>query len=156
TTSYSPPSLYVRVVRSDWRSFAVEIHRVDTAREDAGPPSSSQSGSGIQGYTISLAGAATPTGGSPLRAPCSRPPLRAPCYKWLCPRAAAAPESWPQSAIPQATLLPLGTAPAGSYRPLRAPLATAWPWVAGPAWGLAVAGCPSSSLPSLRKCSKNA
>ncbi|RZS19666.1 hypothetical protein BHM03_00052099 [Ensete ventricosum] len=34
TTSYSPPSLYARVARSDWRSFAIEIHRVDTAREE--------------------------------------------------------------------------------------------------------------------------
>ncbi|RRT35643.1 hypothetical protein B296_00032622 [Ensete ventricosum] len=34
TTSYSPPSLCARVVRSYWRSFAAEIHRVDTAREE--------------------------------------------------------------------------------------------------------------------------
>ncbi|RWV89173.1 hypothetical protein GW17_00048696 [Ensete ventricosum] len=33
STSYSPPSLYARVVRLDRRSFAAEIHRVDTARE---------------------------------------------------------------------------------------------------------------------------
>ncbi|RRT57916.1 hypothetical protein B296_00024061 [Ensete ventricosum] len=33
TTSYSPPSLCARVARSDWGSFAIEIHRVDTARE---------------------------------------------------------------------------------------------------------------------------
>ncbi|RZS27892.1 hypothetical protein BHM03_00061428, partial [Ensete ventricosum] len=42
--SYSPSSLCVRVARSDWRSFAIEIHRVNTAREeDAGPSSSSPS-----------------------------------------------------------------------------------------------------------------
>ncbi|RRT33253.1 hypothetical protein B296_00045466 [Ensete ventricosum] len=34
TTSYSPPSLCARVARSDWRSFAAEIHHVDTAREE--------------------------------------------------------------------------------------------------------------------------
>ncbi|RWW57114.1 hypothetical protein BHE74_00036118 [Ensete ventricosum] len=34
TTSYAPPSLCVRVARSDWRSFTTEIHRVDTAREE--------------------------------------------------------------------------------------------------------------------------
>ncbi|RRT34803.1 hypothetical protein B296_00044460, partial [Ensete ventricosum] len=44
-----------------WRNFTAEIHRVDTAREeDAYPPSSSPSGSRIQGYTISLEGAASP------------------------------------------------------------------------------------------------
>ncbi|RWV78429.1 hypothetical protein GW17_00060610 [Ensete ventricosum] len=34
TPSYSPPSLYTRVAKSDWRSFAVEIYRVDATRED--------------------------------------------------------------------------------------------------------------------------
>ncbi|RRT39064.1 hypothetical protein B296_00027919 [Ensete ventricosum] len=34
TTSYAPPSLCVRVARSDWRSFTVEIHHVNTAREE--------------------------------------------------------------------------------------------------------------------------
>ncbi|RWW11820.1 hypothetical protein GW17_00024543 [Ensete ventricosum] len=49
------------VDESNWRSFTVEIHRVDTVKEkDAGPPSSSPSGSGIQGYTISLG--VTPAG----------------------------------------------------------------------------------------------
>ncbi|RWV81553.1 hypothetical protein GW17_00057008 [Ensete ventricosum] len=32
--SYSPPSLCARVTRSDRRSFAVEIYRMDTAREE--------------------------------------------------------------------------------------------------------------------------
>ncbi|RZS17615.1 hypothetical protein BHM03_00049781 [Ensete ventricosum] len=36
------------------------------------------------------------------------------------------------------------------------PMQPAWSWVADPAWGLAVAGRPSSLLPSLRKRSKNA
>ncbi|RWV87532.1 hypothetical protein GW17_00050461 [Ensete ventricosum] len=48
-----------------------------------------------------------------------------------------------------AAAVPAGTAPCGLA------LAVTWPWVADPAWGLAVAGRPSSSLPSLRKCSKN-
>ncbi|RRT80109.1 hypothetical protein B296_00006237 [Ensete ventricosum] len=34
TPSYSPPSLRARVARSDWRSFAAEIHHVDTAIEE--------------------------------------------------------------------------------------------------------------------------
>ncbi|RRT47348.1 hypothetical protein B296_00032428 [Ensete ventricosum] len=42
--SYSPPSLCAKVTRTDWRSFAIEINRVNTAREeDARPPSSSPS-----------------------------------------------------------------------------------------------------------------
>ncbi|RWW10357.1 hypothetical protein GW17_00026101, partial [Ensete ventricosum] len=28
------PSLYAKVVRSNWRSFAAEIHRMDIAREE--------------------------------------------------------------------------------------------------------------------------
>ncbi|RZS22598.1 hypothetical protein BHM03_00055401 [Ensete ventricosum] len=32
--SYSPPSLCARVVRSDRRSFTVEIYHMDTAREE--------------------------------------------------------------------------------------------------------------------------
>ncbi|RRT52757.1 hypothetical protein B296_00043361 [Ensete ventricosum] len=34
TPFYSPPSLCARVARSDWRSFAIKIHRVDTARKE--------------------------------------------------------------------------------------------------------------------------
>ncbi|RWW39889.1 hypothetical protein BHE74_00054739 [Ensete ventricosum] len=56
--------------------------------------------------------------------------------------------------------LPFGLAPVATNRPLAGGLgrglAAAWPWVVGLAWGLAVPGRPSSSLPSLRKHSKNA
>ncbi|RWV90282.1 hypothetical protein BHE74_00053445 [Ensete ventricosum] len=41
--------------------------------------------------------------------------------------------SWPQPAVP------VGAAPAG-YCPCRRPPLAGWPWVAGPAWGLAMAG----------------
>ncbi|RZS19248.1 hypothetical protein BHM03_00051621 [Ensete ventricosum] len=75
--------------------------------------------------------------------------------------------SWPR-ALPT----PIGTAPAGAnhargrsrllaaalarcFSHGRPPLSGAWPWVAVPAWGLVVAGRPSS-LPSLRKRNKNA
>ncbi|RWV92908.1 hypothetical protein GW17_00044675 [Ensete ventricosum] len=76
--------------------------------------------------------------------------------------------------VPQPTV-PAGAAPAGCCPrerrrpPLRiaAPvsgaglpcglaMAAAWPWVAGPTWGLVMVGCPSSSLLSLQKHSKNA
>ncbi|RRT35654.1 hypothetical protein B296_00014456 [Ensete ventricosum] len=61
-------------------------------------------------------------GGSPLRAPYSRPRLWARCCKWVYPRAVADLTGWPQP------VMPTGVAPT---------------------WRLAVAGRPSSSLPSL-------
>ncbi|RWW38172.1 hypothetical protein BHE74_00056611, partial [Ensete ventricosum] len=78
-----------------------------------------------QGVATPAAGAAAPTGGSPLRVPCSRPPLQAPCCKRLCPRATAA----------------LRASPIGSARGRLPPLSgwpwqhlvAAWPWVTGPA-----------------------
>ncbi|RWW82830.1 hypothetical protein BHE74_00008678 [Ensete ventricosum] len=38
--------------------------------------------------------------------------------------------------------------------PLPAGLGASWPWVVGPAWGLAVAGRLSSMLPSLRNTTR--
>ncbi|RWW37842.1 hypothetical protein BHE74_00056991 [Ensete ventricosum] len=46
-----------------------------------------------------------------------------------------------------AAAAPYGLALAAAGRPpLQGALAAAWPWAAGPAWGLTVASCPSSSL----------
>ncbi|RZS16503.1 hypothetical protein BHM03_00048496, partial [Ensete ventricosum] len=54
-------------------------------------------------------------------------------------------------------LPPLRAGPGRSRSPpLVGAMAAAWPWATGPAWGLARVGRPSSLLPSLRKCSKNA
>ncbi|RWW67056.1 hypothetical protein BHE74_00025529 [Ensete ventricosum] len=49
------------------------------------------------------------TGGSPLRAPYSRPPLRASCCKRVCPRVTATPAGWPQPVVLA------GTAPVSCY-----------------------------------------
>ncbi|RWV87114.1 hypothetical protein GW17_00050929 [Ensete ventricosum] len=123
-----------------------------------------------QGVATLAVGVVVPAGGSPLRAPCSRLPLRVSHYKRLPPLRAGRNRPCPRAAV-----APKGGAFARRHRPLRASLAslsgwpwsqptaplqgalaTAWPWVVDPAWGLVVAGRPSSSLPSLRKRSKNA
>ncbi|RZS23644.1 hypothetical protein BHM03_00056608, partial [Ensete ventricosum] len=88
-------------------------------------------------------------GGSPLRAPCSRPPLRAPRCKRVCPRVIVALTGYCACERRRPPL----RAGSGSNRSPRC--RGPWPWVAGPTWGLAVVGRPSSSLPSLRKRSKN-
>ncbi|RWW45696.1 hypothetical protein BHE74_00048439, partial [Ensete ventricosum] len=99
-------------------------------------------------------------GGSPLRVPYNRPPLWARGWLQPLPAGYSRPclQAPPLRAVGPASDidLPCGLALAAVARPLVGALATAWPRVAGPAWGLAVAGRPSSSLPSLRKCSKNA
>ncbi|RZR79491.1 hypothetical protein BHM03_00005221 [Ensete ventricosum] len=76
--------------------------------------------------------------------------------KRVCPRVAAAPTGWPQSVMP-ASVAPAGYCPCERRRP---------PLHAGPGRDLAVGGrpcmgagrgwSPSSSLPLLQKCSKNA
>ncbi|RWW21143.1 hypothetical protein GW17_00014708, partial [Ensete ventricosum] len=77
--------------------------------------------------------------GSSLRVPCSRPP----CGHY--------------AASDYHTYGLVAAHRARRRRPyLQGAWVAAWPWVAGPTWGLAVAGRPSSSLPLLRKCSKNA
>ncbi|RWW47151.1 hypothetical protein BHE74_00046883 [Ensete ventricosum] len=92
------------------------------------------------------------------RPPLRLSPLRASRCKQLCPRMAVAPAGWPQPVGTSTCrcrpygLLPLRATDAGL--PFR--LAVVWSWVVGPEWGLAVAGRPSSSLHSLRKCNKNA
>ncbi|RZR88042.1 hypothetical protein BHM03_00015547 [Ensete ventricosum] len=77
---------------------------------------------------------------------------RHPCRRQPCPRATAHAGGYPCKGLwpwPAATLQ-------GALVAAGCPLQSAWPWVVGPAWGLAVAGRHSSSLPSLRKRSKNA
>ncbi|RZS28028.1 hypothetical protein BHM03_00061579 [Ensete ventricosum] len=115
--------------------------------------------------------------GHSLRAPCSRPPLRAPHCKRLCPRATVAPAigavalGWgvppcTGTAPTRATALAGGN-PGCGYCPRRRqpcpragahaggnPCKGLWPWVADTAWGLAVVGRPSSSLPSGREENK--
>ncbi|RZR95085.1 hypothetical protein BHM03_00023887 [Ensete ventricosum] len=76
--------------------------------------------------------------------------------------AAAAPVGWPQPVVPTG-MAPGDYNPCGRSPPCWGPwprpgrgwpaLHGGWPWVAGPAWGLAVAGRPFSSL---QKRSKNA
>ncbi|RWV87922.1 hypothetical protein GW17_00050041, partial [Ensete ventricosum] len=79
------------------------------------------------------------------RRPCELlPPQVAPTYLAGC-----CPREWHRPTLRV-------VAPASDVSlPCEMALAAAWPWVAGPVWGLVVAGRPSSSLPSLQKCSKN-
>ncbi|RZS06645.1 hypothetical protein BHM03_00037326 [Ensete ventricosum] len=95
------------------------------------------------------------------------------CPRWANERC------WPQAVapmgvVPTAPPLQVSTTPVGATyecRPLagwplvvalaggpshRAALAGAWPWPIAPAKGLVMVGCSLSSLPSLRKCYKNA
>ncbi|RWW02441.1 hypothetical protein GW17_00034468 [Ensete ventricosum] len=87
-----------------------------------------------------------------------RPPLRlVPYSQPPCERRAASGCRPLRTAVPTSGSHPLRAGPSRSRSPTcRGALAAAWPWVAGPTWGLAVAGRPSSLLPSLRKRSKNA
>ncbi|RZS26229.1 hypothetical protein BHM03_00059541 [Ensete ventricosum] len=97
-------------------------------------------------------------GGNPLRAPCNRPPLRASRCKRVCSRAATTlagccpyERRWPplRAVTPASGIgLPCGLALAPAGRPLARGLGRGLA-MGGRAWGLAVAGRPSSSLPSL-------
>ncbi|RWW18899.1 hypothetical protein GW17_00017082 [Ensete ventricosum] len=101
-------------------------------------------------------------GGRPVRAPYSRPPLRALHCKRLCPRVVLLPAgTTPAGCCAFGRLLPLAGA-AGLPFGLALAIASR-PQAGGLGRGLAVggwpcmgAGRPSSSLPSLRKRSKNA
>ncbi|RWV80009.1 hypothetical protein BHE74_00054970, partial [Ensete ventricosum] len=75
-------------------------------------------------------------------------PLRAPCIRPLCERplqaAAARPFAGASRVAAPCDLAvggcrPCGLLPPQAAAPCRLALAAAWPWVAGPAWGLAVA-----------------
>ncbi|RWW50202.1 hypothetical protein BHE74_00043562 [Ensete ventricosum] len=41
---YSPPSLYAKVARSDWKSFSTEIHCGQSLARVAGPPTTRTQG----------------------------------------------------------------------------------------------------------------
>ncbi|RWW10484.1 hypothetical protein GW17_00025973 [Ensete ventricosum] len=77
---------------------------------------------------------------------------RRPCRRQPCPRADVHANDYPYKRLWSWPTAPLHRA----LTTVGYPLQPAWPWVAGPAWGLVVAGRPSSLLPLLRKCSKNA
>ncbi|RRT53871.1 hypothetical protein B296_00024427, partial [Ensete ventricosum] len=90
------------------------------------------------------------TGGRHLRVPpcnlllCERPAMGG-CRSYGLAAARHARRRRPCELLPLRAAAPWGLA-----------LVATWSWVADPAWGLAVADRPSSSLPSLQKCSKNA
>ncbi|RWW40850.1 hypothetical protein BHE74_00053703 [Ensete ventricosum] len=77
-----------------------------------------------------------PAGGSPLRGPSSWPPFAGTTLQVAMPASGCCPYR----------CRPLRAGPSRSRPP---PCRGPWPWVAGPAWGLAMVGHPSSSLPSL-------
>ncbi|RZS15020.1 hypothetical protein BHM03_00046799 [Ensete ventricosum] len=131
-----------------------------------------------QGAATPVAGAVTllaaglAAGNSPLRAPYSRPPLWALHCKRLCLRVVAAPAGWPQPTVPAGGTSARKHCPCGLLPPLAGTVGLPFglalakanrPLAGGLGRGLAVggrpcmgAGRPSSSLPSLQKCSKNA
>ncbi|RWV83167.1 hypothetical protein GW17_00055266 [Ensete ventricosum] len=134
--------------------------RMPKATGLAGPP--------CQGAATPAAGVAAPSGDSVGR---RRQPLAGAALQAAVPAGncrpcglAATDRAHGRLLPPRATLLPVVVARCRRCWPnfqtgpsrSRSPPCLGRGWVAGPAWGMVMAGHPSSSLPSLRKCSKNA